>query len=224
VTKEGDAITAQGPVVEIVPAAVAGRLRVRGEPRERVGKGGGRLIHEPALDHPPDDVASSRPAREPRRSTAGEEHLAAGAEELLGELTPGLAAAHHEHAARRQAGGVAIVLDVDLQQVGGQGRRALRSMSPLVRAGRDDDGPGPDIPGRGPDDESLPERDIRLQRCDLDALTHRRTEARGVPLQVRHDLVAWHVAVRIVAGVGAAGEPNGPVRRDETEGLPPAAP
>ena len=59
-----------------------------------------------------------------------------------------------------------------------------------------------------------------VDRPDGDALPDRRPGGGRVALEVGDDLVAGHEAVGVVAGVGPAREPHGPVRGDEAEAVP----
>jgi hypothetical protein len=141
---------------------------------------------------------------------------------VLGDLTARLAAADHDNAPGRKRRGVAVLLDVDLQQVRGQRGRAGRPARTLVGARGHDHVPGRDRPGRCV--QVKPAGRTALQRRDLDAFADRRLEPGRVALEVRHDLVTSHEAVGIVAVVGVPGQLDDPVGRHETEAVPPPPP
>src|SRR4026208_2378844 len=64
----------------------------------------------------------------------------------------------------------------------------------------------------------------RLERYDVDAFPDRRIDGGGVALEVRHDLVAKHEAVRVMAVIRVTWQLYGPVRCDEAKAVPAAAP
>src|SRR5713101_8483801 len=87
------------------------------------------------LVEPPEKVVVAEPARRPPRPAAGEEDVATGFVQLLRDLASRLATADHQYGAGRQLRRVAVVLDVDLQEVGGKRGRSGRSMRVLIRPG-----------------------------------------------------------------------------------------
>ena len=153
---------------------------------------------------------------------AGEHDVSARFVELLGDLTSGLAAADDQHRAGRELVRVAVALDVDPQDVVGERRRSRGPMRPLVRARRKHDARRVERSLRRLQHEAAAR--ARTHRRHRDALAHRRVEAPGIPPEESHDVVAWHEPVRIVAVVGAARKPHGPVRSHETEAVPASAP
>ena len=140
-------IALERPEVQVVAAAVARRLDVRHEPCARLRQVLDAIVEVARRVEPPDDVVVPDPPRGPARAAARQEDVATRLVELLGDLAARLPAADHEHRARRQLAGVAVVLHVDLEQVAGQRRRARRPVRPLVRAGAEDDVRGDDVPG-----------------------------------------------------------------------------
>jgi len=114
--------------------------------------------------------------------------------------------------------GCQITEELYLKQTGGERGRACRPVGPLVGAGAEDYRPGHDLSGRGLQEETAVAP--RPQRGYLDAFPHRRFEPCRVALEVRHDLIAGHKAVGVVAVVGMAGELEEPVRSDQTEAVP----
>ena len=142
--------------------------------------------------------------------------------DLLGDLATGLAAPNHQHRTARQVRRVAVTLDVDLEQVRGEGGRSCRSVGPLVGAGAEHHCLGLDLPGRRLQEEApVP---AGLERGDPDTFLHRRFAAGRVALQVGDDSVAGHEAIGIALIVRMAGQLQGPVRRDQAEAVPPAPP
>src|SRR5438445_7139179 len=99
--KQLDAELVQRPEMQIVAAAVSGRLRIP----DQASRGGrqlvGRAIHEARLDHPPDQVVAVEPAWDPRATPASQEYFAPGLVQLLRELAPGLAAADDQNVSGR---------------------------------------------------------------------------------------------------------------------------
>ena len=108
-----------------------------------------RIIEEAGLEDPPDEVVIAEPARRPRRPPAREEDLAAGLVQLLGDLAARLAAADDQHRPGGQLARIAVVLDVDLEQVRRERRRAGRPVRALVGAGAQDHRPRLERPVRG---------------------------------------------------------------------------
>ena len=92
----------QRAVVQVVPAAMAGRLRVPKQPGARRWQLGEGAIPESRLDDPPHHVVVAQATRHPRAAAAGEDHLASRVVKLFRELASGLAAAHDHHRAVRK--------------------------------------------------------------------------------------------------------------------------
>jgi hypothetical protein len=222
VTEQRDPHLLQRAVVQVVAAAASGRLHVREQPQRRMRQRADRRLVEPGLERPRHDVAIADPPWHPRRPPAREEDLTARLVKVLGDLTTRLAAADHENAPGRKRRGIAVLLDVDLQQVRGQRGRAGRPVRTLVGAGGHDHVARRDRPGRRL--QIKPAGRPAPQRGDLDACAHRRLEARRVALEIRDDVVASHEAVGIVAVVVVAGQPDDPVGRHEAEAVPPPPP
>src|SRR3989337_111747 len=63
-----------------------------------------------------------------------------------------------------------------------------------------------------------------LDRQRRDPFADRQRERVAIPLQVGDDLIARHESVRVVAVVWPVRKLDGPVRRDEAEGVPSVAP
>jgi hypothetical protein len=102
VAAQRDPFGPQRPQVQVVAAAVTGREDVGEQPGGRRGQRADRGVHEAGLHDPPEDVPAPQPSGRPRRPAAGQDHLAAGLVQLLDDLGARLAAAHHQHPARRQ--------------------------------------------------------------------------------------------------------------------------
>ena len=142
--------------------------------------------------------------------------------QLLGDLAAGLPASHHEDAARRQRRRGAVTLDVDGEDIAGQGGSARRAMRALVGAGADNDGASLNRTCRRLQHET---RIISSgQRTDLNARTNGRPESVRIAFEISDDLVFGHEAVEVIAVVGMAGQLHRPVRGDQAEALPPVAP
>ena len=162
------------------------------------------------------------PARQPGGAPAGEEHLATGFVELLGDLRARLAAPHHQHPALRQVAGRAVVGHVELDEPGRERGRFRGPVGTLVGTACDHHDAGGQLALTGRQHEAAAGR--CLERGHIHALAHRRAGALGVVLQIGHDLVTRHEAVRIRPVVGMARQPAAPVGRDEAEALPAPAP
>jgi hypothetical protein len=113
--QELDPCCLQGAVVQVMAAAVAGHQQVGAQPSRWCGEGAEGGVEEAGLLEPGDDVAAAGPPRQPRRPTAGQEHLATRVAEFLGELAAGLAASQDQDLPRRKGCRVAVVLSIDHQ-------------------------------------------------------------------------------------------------------------
>src|SRR2546423_6651106 len=102
-----------------MPPAVTRSQDVGEEPVGRVAQRAQRRIPEAGLDDPPYKIPITKPPGRPERPTAGDHDLAAGLMELLGNLTAGLPASHHENAARRQRRSAEVTLDIDDEYIDG---------------------------------------------------------------------------------------------------------
>ncbi len=202
--------------------AVAGRRDVRPETCCRAREGGNGRVEETGLGEPPDQVPVADPARRPGCPATREHDLATRLVQLLRHLAAGLAAPHHEHAARRQGSGVPVVLDVDLEETGGQAGCPGRPMRSLERTVGEDKARAMHRPRRGGEPEATAR--IRLDRPHRHPLANGGTEALRIALQKGHDVIAGHEAVGVIAVVGGAWELDGPVRRHQAEAVPPAPP
>ena len=146
--EQGDARLSQRPVVQVVATAVPRCLQVGGQPSGRAWQRANGRVEKACLEKPPKDVAVAEPAGHPWSPTAGQEDVTARPMELLGDLATGLAAPNHEHRAARHVRRVAVIRDVDLKQIRGEGGRSWRSVGPLVGAGAEHHCLGQDLPGR----------------------------------------------------------------------------
>src|SRR5438128_2948869 len=138
VAEERDAHLLECPVVEVVAAAVSTRLHVRDQTGRRARQRMEGFVQLARLVEPPEKVVVAEPARRPPRPAAGEEDVATGFLQLFRDLATRLATADHQYGAGRKLRWVAVVLDVDLQEVGGKRGRSGRSMRALIRAGAQD--------------------------------------------------------------------------------------
>src|SRR5438270_362765 len=170
----------------------------------------------------PSGARSSNGAGEAIAAMGSPFSLAVGLMELLGNLTAGLPASHHEDASRRQRRWAAITLDIDGEYIAGHGGSARRTMRALVGAGADDDGARLNLTCRRLEHEA---RIIASgQRSDLYALPNGCPESVGIALEIGDDFIFGHEAVGIIAVVGMPGQLHRPVRGDQAEALPPVAP
>jgi hypothetical protein len=123
----------------VVAAVVSRDRRVARKPCRRRGERVHRLVEEPDLEGPGDEVASAVPTREPSAASGREVHAAAGPQELVSDLAAGLSAAHDEHAARGKLLGPAVLVRRQLQ-LDRCGLRARKGWTGLLEgAGRDND-------------------------------------------------------------------------------------
>ena len=141
--------------------------------------------------------------------------------ELLCQLAPGLAAAHDDDTARREARLVSVPPEVQLVERRGQHGRGGRAMGLLERARAEHHEPGGHVALRGVRHEA---GQGGVELVDRDAFTDRGIESAGVGLQVGDDGVARHEAVGVVALVLPTGQPDGPVRGHQAEAVPAVAP
>ena len=207
--------------MQVEPAAGAGCLNVGDQPVRWRGQGRQRLIEERRLRQPGHDVRAVQAARHPRGPATGQEHVAPGEVQLLGQLASGLAAADDEDAAGRYLVRVAVVGARQREHARRQGGRGRWQVGPLIGAGAHDHRRGLE-PALGGD-----ELEVSIgvaQLLHVHALAHRHRATVGVLLEVGDDLVAPHVAVRIIAGIGAAGQVEGPVRSHQREAVPALTP
>ena len=148
------------------------------------------------LDQPPDEVSPPDASRSPRCPAAGEDNIASGVVQLLGDLATRLCAADHEHAAGRKGSLVAVSLRVDLEEIGRQRVGARGTMRTLVGARGEDDGAGTELSAGRLEGETVAHR---LDRVDRHVLTH--GSPGGIPLEVGDDLVPRHEPVRVISFV-----------------------
>ena len=218
--RERDAHRLQRPVVQVAAAAVTGRERVGHEPR--AGRHPvERLIEEPGVDRPPHEIAVADTPRDPGSASAREHDVASGLVQFLGDLAARLAAADHQHVPLGKSRRVRVARDVEHGDVDGERGKPLRPVGPLERAARRGEHAGADRPVRGVELEPVVDR---AHAGHLDAGAHGQSLPVRVALEERDDLVARHVAVRLVAVVRAAGKVDRPVGRDQPKRVPPRTP
>ena len=166
-------------------AAMARCDRVRAEACRGRWQARDRLTEKPRLLEPPDEVAVTDPARTPWGLPAREDDIPAGLPEFLGKLAARLPAADDQDRARGQAGRVAVLLHVHLQEPCRQRRGAGGAVSALEGAGGEDDAVSVDVAGGRQGDEAVP---CSLDGPDGDALPDGRSQGGRVPLEVGDDL------------------------------------
>ena len=200
VPEHGDAQLAQRAVVKVVAAAGSRRLHVGEQPSSGSGNDS-TVVEEPRLERPPRQVPATEPAGEPRSPPTGQGDITACQVQLLGDLAPRLAAADDQHRTRRQFRRVAVVLDVDLQQILRERGRSW-PVGPLVGAGAEDHCPGDDLAGRRLEEETT----FGPGPSEVASMPSRTGAPNpAVALEVRHDLVPWHEAVGVAAVVVMTG-------------------
>jgi hypothetical protein len=97
VPHQGHTSLAQGPEVQISTAVVPGHQHVAGEPSGRARQGLEGGVQVAARSRPPDEIAAVDPARRPGGLPAGQDDLASGIVQLLGELAAGLPASDDQN-------------------------------------------------------------------------------------------------------------------------------
>jgi hypothetical protein len=150
---QGDAGPGQGGQAE---AAARGQDRLGGRHGRRVGQVGWPLVHEPGLDQPLDGLAAPVPEGEAPDRAGGQDHPPAGGQEVLGDLAAGLGAADDQHRPLRELAGMAVAGGVDLHDPVREGAGERGTPRPVLVAGGDDHGPGPDLAGVGAQGEAPP--------------------------------------------------------------------
>ena len=148
----------------VVAAVVSRDRRVARKPCRRRGKRVHRLVEEPDLERPGDEVAPPVPAGEPGAAPGREVHAAPGPQELVGDLAARLSPAHDEHAARGKLLGPAVLVRRQLQLDRG-GLRPRHGWTGLLEgAGRDDDVARLELAVAGLDDVAVVPRAERAVR------------------------------------------------------------
>jgi hypothetical protein len=194
----------QGPVVKVVTVVVSARLRIARHTGLRARELGQRGLEKTGVDQPADRVATIDAARNPRRATAGEEHVTAGRMDLLGQLAAGLTTADNENFAGSKARRAGIAFGVDDLDGEGQRRGPGRPIGPLIRSGRKHHRTGLEDTRRGL--ERKPRGAIEgIKGVDLDAGPDRRSETGRVLLEEGDQAGLGHVAIRIRPVVQASG-------------------
>ena len=140
--------------------------------------------------------------------------------QLLSDLTAGIGAADHQHRTGWQSLGVSILAGVQLENVRRQCCRERGRLGELERARRHDN-VCRDVVG------AIRRRHLKtiairrgIDCRDVHPIGQRRAEARRVLLEVADDLATRHEAVRIVAAIREAGQPDRPVGNHQGEGIP----
>jgi hypothetical protein len=160
-----------------VSAAATRRHGMRLAELGRIGDRFGRLIVEPELDRPLMRVASPVPARDPRDPAGGQQHVAPGHGQLVGDLGARLAAAYDQHGSGRQTGRAAVPSRIALVDVGRQPGGQSRDDRTALTAAGDHHGSGRD-PSLGSD--QFITAVAHLSRDDSDALSHREPAAESL--------------------------------------------
>ena len=212
-----------------MPAVVAGQGRVARQSPSRVRQlvDGRQRDAEllPALRHQPqpvEEVPAAVPTWDATARTDRQEDVAPARGQLLGQLGASLAGPDDQRGAWWQIGRPSVRMRVEAQdarrQRGGDGRYTRL----VEAAGGDDDLARRDAAQAGPQLEAAARSDAEL--LDIRIQHDRRTDGRCVARHAAHDLVAWHVAIRVGAVVGDPRERRRPVGPDQTEVVPPILP
>src|SRR5262245_50213217 len=138
--------------------------------------------------------------------------------ELLGDLAAGLAATDHNHGALGQRFGVPVLLAEQLIKAVRYPVPTRGAVGALVPTRRDDDAAGAKLSRWSRKQESLT---LSVQRPDRAILFEGCVEGLGPALEVLDHPVARQEAVRVVAAVLRARQPDRPVGRNQGERVPP---
>ncbi len=140
--------------------------------------------------------------------------------QFLNDLTAGIGAADHQHRTGWQSLGISILAGVQLENVRRQCRGERGGLGELERARRHNN-IGRDVVG------AIRRRHLKtiairrgIDCRDVHPIGQRRPEARRVLLEMADDLATRHEAVRIVAAIREAGQPDRPVGNHQGEGIP----
>ena len=163
-------------------------------------------------------IASAIKARAAWRFAYGEHHLAAGQMQVLGNLRTGLPRAHHQYRPFWQRLRIAILRRLQLHDLRWQSLCHAWHDRRVVSARCHHHVVSREITLRG--GHRIGTVLLALHAADLGVLEQRRIDHRNEPIEVSDDLVLFHEAVRIVAGIRVARQCALPVRRDETERIP----
>ena len=227
-SEERSPVATDPPQVRLVAAAVARQLGCGAQAsagvrqlvrrRQRDADAFAILGHTP---EPVEDVTAAITARYPAGRTDAQEDLSTCTQQLLGELDPGLARTHEQHATGRQFALMRVVVCVEAQDPGRQGRRHGRDSRCVETAGGDDDRLSADPSLGGLDHEPAIDGSESLDtRVEHD----RGPDGSGVAGHAGDDLVAGHEGITVVAVIGVSGERGRPVGPDQPERVPAVLP
>jgi hypothetical protein len=215
---ELDAAAREPAGVAVVPPVVSRHRRVARQAGCRGGERLERVVHPSRLDEPVHQLPPAVDAGEPRTAADGQDDVSPGVDELVRDLTAGLAASDDEDAAVGELLGSPVVPGVELEDVLGQVVAERRRRRSLVGARRDDHGAGGQrVAGRLDAEAVAVPGDVR----HLDALPDGRGEALCVRLEVADHLCARREGLGLGPCVREAGQVQRPVRRVEDEAVPP---
>ena len=199
-----------------MPSVVAGDRRIA---RESGGRGRQRvdgLIEEPEVVDPIEDVAPAVAPRKPATAPDGEVHVSAGAQELVRDLTPRLAASDDEDGSAGKLLGTPILTRGEMLDRRGVDSRESRSRL-LERASRDHDIASFD---RVVSDFEPEPTVIEPHRRDWCVLANRRAERARVPLETVDDVAERSERVGLVPRVLPPGKPLCGMGRVQEEAVP----
>ncbi len=170
----------------------------------------------------------SLPPIGPRKASAFADrhrHVSAGGHQLLGQLDPGLAAAHEQDPARTQGGRDPVAVHVDLVDRRVEPGREGRDVRHLEWSAGYDHGPSVELAKVGRDAKAGRARGVdRNEASDLSRQPHRSLDRSREAPEVCDQVVARHVPVGFRPGVLEPTQLDHPVRRHEPEGVPPILP
>jgi hypothetical protein len=218
--EDDDPILGEAPDIEVVTAIDAGDERGRRHPASREAVDA--RVHEAHGEEPPGHVPAAIAARHPAMRTEAEIDRAAALQELFGDLATRRPAADDEHGAGGQLVGIEITARVELKGSGWEGARQRRHRGLLKGSRCHHHARCFDRRAVRLDQEASRSR-VLAKRRHLDAATDRSSDEPCVVLDEASDLGMMGERIGVVARVGEARQPQGPVGELEIERVPPFA-
>src|SRR4029077_8080811 len=216
--EEYHAIAGELVQVDGMAAPGAGDMRLAGKLRLRRRQLADSPIVLAHFGEPPVRVLAAIAARRSARAACREIDLSPGFAEFFGDLCAGLRAADDQYGAREQLLGVAIIVGMKLLDLCRKVMGELRNLRSLIKPRRDDDVVRPD--GLA----TIDRHDIvaagGIARDGNDARAGADRQPLRHLVEVRHDFLPWHEAVRIILAVTNSRQSRLPSRRVEREGVP----
>src|SRR5713226_8475261 len=198
-------------------------MGITGESGIRCGKLIKGTVEKPCSREPPGDVLTPVAARKSSTARGGQVDLPPALVQILGDLAARLACAYHQHGAGRQHLRVMVLTCGHLTDVHGQSGTRCGKLRLWVSACCQHH-----IASFARHLLCLYQVALTSwllpDRGDSDAAVKQGMKGRSVLLEVRHDVLSWEEAIRIVALIRKARKLSYPVRRVEGERIPPPAP